>query len=121
MKRTVMVLALVVVLALPALAAAAASETQQVRHAISWQRARTWHWQTVAGVRRSPTIRGAGGPHSVGYLRWIERRWNDRRVHAYKLAHRPTAYTAGIARLAGTSRPSRPTPPERRSTGADSR
>jgi hypothetical protein len=100
MKRTVMVLALVVVLALPALAAAAASETQQVRHAISWQRARTWHWQTVAHVRRSSTIRGASGPHSVGYLRWIERRWNSRRVTAYKLAHRPTAYAAGIAHAA---------------------
>jgi hypothetical protein len=64
-------------------------ETTSVRHAISWQRERTWHWQHVAGASRSPTIRGAGVWHSVGYLHWIERRWNRRRVAAYKLAHRP--------------------------------
>jgi hypothetical protein len=59
-----------------------------LRRGITWARTRTWHWQAVTGVSRASTIRGAGGYHSPGYLRWIEGRWNRRRLHAYKLAHR---------------------------------
>lgn len=29
--------------------------------------------------------------HSVGYLHWVEHRWNRRRVAAYRLAHRSRA------------------------------
>lgn len=63
------------------------------RKGIVWARTRTWHWQNIAHVRHSSTIRGAANPaHSLGYLRWIERRWNRRRIAAYKLAHRPNTY-----------------------------
>lgn len=104
MKRTplltasVAVLALVAFLAPAAFARSSADETASVRHAIVWQRDRTWHWQDVAHERRSPTIRGAQREHSVGYLHWIERRWNARRLAAYKLAHRPRI-SFGIAHL----------------------
>lgn len=100
MRSTVIVALLFAALSFPA-AAAASSETATVRHAISWQRARTWHWQDVAHVRRSPEIPGAASStHSPGYLRWIERRWNARRLAAYKLAHRPRpSSTGGIAHL----------------------
>ena len=64
-----------------------------LRHGIAWSRRRTWHWQDAAHVHRSPTIRGVHRIHSVGYLRWVERRWNRRRLAAYKLAHRPRART----------------------------
>ena len=65
------------------------AEAVALRSGIRWARGRTWHWQTVAGVTHSPTIRGAQSPsHSVGYLRWIEGRWNRRRLRAYKAAHR---------------------------------
>lgn len=104
MRSTVIVALLVLAFASPATALARVStdEATSVRHAISWQRGRTWHWQDVARVRRSPTIHGAGlVDHSIGYLRWIERRWNRRRLHAYRLAHRPRprslAAVGGIA------------------------
>lgn len=72
------------------------AEIASVRHAISWARGRTWHWQDVARVDRAPTIRGAAGPHSVGYLHWIEKRWNRRRLRAYDRAHLSTS-TGAVA------------------------
>lgn len=109
MRSTLIVALLAVALAIPAAAVGASTsstaETVSVRHAISWQRTRTWHWQDVARVRRSPEIPGAADPaHSIGYVHWIEHRWNARRVAAYKIAHRPRptlvrtpAATGGVA------------------------
>lgn len=71
-----------------------------MRQGIAWSRRRTWHWQDAAHTHRSPTIRGARRTHSVGYLRWVEQRWNRRRVAAYKLAHR--SRVASVAATGGT-------------------
>ncbi len=79
-----------------------AAAVASTRRGIRWARSRTWHWQEAAGIHRSPTIRGVQRIHSVGYLRWVERRWNRRRVAAYKLAHRPRSHPSigGIAHMA---------------------
>lgn len=106
MRTTAIVALVVLAFASPAtaLARSVSTETASVHRAISWQRSRTWHWQDVARVKRSPTIRGAARPHSTGYLHWVEHRWQARRLAAYKLAHRPTyrtlASTGGIAHAA---------------------
>lgn len=73
------------------------------RSGIRWARGRAWHWQDVAHIPRSATIRGAARTHSVGYLRWVERRWNRRRLTAYRLASRrlPSSYGGSV----GTSVP----------------
>jgi hypothetical protein len=74
------------------------------RHGIQWAKLRTWHWQDAAGITRSPAIRGVAGYHSIGYLRWVERKWNRRRLYAYKLAHRPHAMYRTLASSGGSVR-----------------
>jgi len=73
----------------------------QTRSGIRWARGRTWHWQDLANVDRSPTIHGAARFHSLGYLQWIERRWNRRRLSAYRLAHRriPPAVSGSVPQI----------------------
>lgn len=69
-----------------------AAVIHSLRRGIAWERQRTWYWQNVAGIAHSSTIRHAAGFHSPVYLRWIEGRWNRRRIHAYKLAHPQPTY-----------------------------
>lgn len=88
MRVTLILILFAIALAVAAPAHATASEAS-IKRAIHWQKVRTWHWQDVAGVRHSPTIRGVQGSHSTGYLAWVERRWNRRRLAAYRVAHRP--------------------------------
>lgn len=77
-------------------------EIRSLRSGIAWARQRTWHWQSVAGISHSPTIRGAALYHSPGYLRWIQRKWNRRRLHAYKLAHRPRPMYRTLSNTSGS-------------------
>jgi len=96
MLRVIAMAALVVAALGSPQQAVASSQTDALRHGISWARARTWHWQDVAHVARSRPIKGAGGYHSPGYLRWVEKRWNRRRIAAYKYAHRPVYHAPTV-------------------------
>jgi hypothetical protein len=56
---------------------------RQIRH----YRKQTWRWQSVMGVRRTPTARTA--LKGQAYKRWVRNLWKRRAIRAHRRAHNP--------------------------------
>lgn len=87
------------VLATPAALAAPShhrSTVTSLRLGIAFQRTKTWQWQDVAGVPRTPTVHAERRTRSVPYLSWMKQLWKHRRLHAKRHA---TRLTLGGSRL----------------------
>src|SRR4029077_11447859 len=72
----------------------ALAQIKGLRAGIRYHRSRTWHYQDLAGVRRTPSRHRERTTHSVAFLRWIDRVWSARRIAA---KHRALARSRQLA------------------------
>jgi hypothetical protein len=56
----------------------------------------TWRWQTVMGVRRTPTTNAAVKDPSRAFKLWVRNLWKRRAVRAWKRASRPPHRSAWL-------------------------
>ncbi len=70
-------------------------QVHALRQGISWHRSMTWHYQTEAGLARTPTAHAERHTRSVPFLRWIDQTWSHRRVAAkHRLASNRLPWTS---------------------------
>lgn len=69
------------------------NEVLQLRHAITYHRDATWHYQDRAGVRRTPSVHAERHTRSIPFLAWINRTWFHRMERAEKLHHAGLPFT----------------------------
>lgn len=74
-----------------------------LRAEISWHRKMTWRHQDEASVPHTKTSYYERQVVGVGYLAWMVRLWNDRRIEAKKLAARVQKQWDGMSRDFETS------------------
>jgi hypothetical protein len=64
-------------------------EAQIVVRRIAVYRRATWHWESVMGVRRTPSGSSAARSPDLRYRRWVLRLWQSRAAQAQRRATAP--------------------------------
>jgi hypothetical protein len=85
--RFLIVIAIACVIAVAA--QASPKPHQALRAKVAEHRAATWYWQDVAFRRQTPSAFHEHKTKSARYLRWLARKWYDRRIAAMRHAQNP--------------------------------